>query len=212
MLLTNQSNTTNLLNIPASLAHAENSTLKLSQLPENEAMFSLQNYTLFIMVRHPFERLLSAYRNKFSDTSYSKYFQDRYGRHIIKKYRMTPTTFDINNTNVTFHEFSSYLIKEGTNTNEHWMSVYDLCLPCAINYTLIGHYETLNEDTKTVLDMIGASYINFPLTRSGHTKERLKMYFQQLSLHEIRLLYKLYEKDFKLFGYNLEGILGYDLG
>lgn len=230
MLLTDQANSTNLLEIPAYLAHAENSTLKLSQLPKNEAISSLENYTSFIMVRHPFERLVSAYRNKFSDTAYSNYFhvsclksqvyqdsyrfqfQDRYGRYIIKKYRLEASTVEGGGENVTFHEFVSYLIKEGTSTNEHWMSVYDLCFPCSINYTLIGHYETLAEDTKTVLDMIGASQIRFPVQRSGHTKDVLKYYFQQLSIHEIRLLYQLYEKDFNLFGYNLEDIIGYDLG
>lgn len=115
-------------------------------------------------------------------------------------------------TNVTFQEFVHYLLLEGANTNEHWTPIYDLCLPCILNYTFVGHYETLSEDAKTVLDMVGAPTIVFPVTRNSHTKEHLRWYFQQLSIYEIQSLYRLYEGDFKLFGYGLEEMLGYDLG
>lgn len=59
--------------------------------------------------------------------------------------------------------------------------------------------------------MIGAPSIEFPVTRTGHTREKLRYYLQQLSIYEIQDLYKLYEYDFKLFGYGLEDVLGFDL-
>ncbi|KAG5882369.1 hypothetical protein JTB14_036293 [Gonioctena quinquepunctata] len=213
MVLTGESNATNLVDIPASLAHSENSTLKLSQLTSPEAESCLREYTMFLVARHPFERLLSAYRNKFVDSlPSSKYFQSRYGRHIIRKYRSNPLRSDLKSgANVTFREFVHYLLKEGVTTNEHWTPIYDLCLPCSLNYTFIGHYEAISQDVKTVLSMVEAPSIVFPLTRHGHTKERLKFYFQQLSIHDIQALYKLYEPDFRLFGYGLEDLLGYDL-
>ncbi|KAJ8982222.1 hypothetical protein NQ317_013524 [Molorchus minor] len=70
----------------------------------------------------PFERLLSAYRNKFVDTlPSSKYFQSRYGRHIIRRYRPNASKSDLlSGANVNFREFVIYLLKEGANTNEHW--------------------------------------------------------------------------------------------
>ncbi|KAJ8956324.1 hypothetical protein NQ318_015062 [Aromia moschata] len=213
MVLTGESTAANLIDIPSSLAHSENSTLRLSQLPSDEARACLEGYTMFLMARHPFERLLSAYRNKFVDTlPSSKYFQSRYGRHIIKKYRRRPTMAEVaSGADVTFREFVRYLLKEGAKTNEHWTPLYDLCLPCSLNYTFVGHYETLSEDARTVLDMVGAPSIVFPATRNGHTRDHLRTYFQQLSIYEIQNLYRLYEPDFKLFGYGLEDILGYDL-
>lgn len=76
MVLTELSNVTNLVNIPASTAHADTLNLSLAYLNPNDTAYSLNNYVTFLMVRHPFERLLSAYRNKFEDTSPSaKYFQ-----------------------------------------------------------------------------------------------------------------------------------------
>lgn len=76
MVLTGRSNASNLVDIPASLAHNENSTISLSELTQNDAQYCLNNYINFLMVRHPFERLLSAYRNKFESSHPSaKYFQ-----------------------------------------------------------------------------------------------------------------------------------------
>lgn len=74
MVLTGLATPTNLVDIPGSVAHADNSTLRLSQLSNADINYCLNHYTTFIMVRHPFERLLSAYRNKFENT-YSQYFQ-----------------------------------------------------------------------------------------------------------------------------------------
>lgn len=78
MVLTGESNVSNLVDIPSFMAHSENSTLKLSQIPTKEAETFLESYTLFLVTRHPFERLLSAYINKFVDSlPSSKYFQVR---------------------------------------------------------------------------------------------------------------------------------------
>lgn len=213
MVLTGQSNATNLVNIPADLAHSNTSTIRLSQLPKAEVKQILKDYTLFLIVRHPFERILSAYRNKFTDSlPSSKYFQSRYGRQIIKKYRPTATASDLDSgANVSFPEFVSFLLNEGVNTNEHWTPIYDLCLPCILNYSFIGHYETLSQDAKTILEMVSAPPLVFPLTRGGHTKDKLREHFQQLSIFSIEHLYKMYLADFKLFGYGLEDLLGYDL-
>nr|CAI5818783.1 unnamed protein product [Callosobruchus analis] len=213
MVLTGESNATNLIDIPANVAHSENSTLRLSQLEHSEIRNVLEEYTMFLVARHPFERLLSAYRNKFVDKlPSSKYFQSRYGRYIIKRFRSKPLKKDLKSgDNVTFREFIRYLLLEGATSNEHWTPIYNLCHPCSFNYSFVGQYETISEDAKTVLAMVNAPDVVFPVTRTGNTKSWLRFYFQQLSVHEIHQLYKLYEADFKLFGYGLEDILGYEL-
>lgn len=142
--------------------------------------------------------------------------QSRYGKYIIKKYRPQASANDLKTgSNVLFREFVQYLINEGIEgptSNEHWKPIYQLCLPCTLNYTFVGKYEKFDEDSQILLDMIDAPEIQFPKTRSGGTSDILKHYYQQLSLSEIEKLYRLYEYDFKLFGYTLEDILGFDIG
>lgn len=217
MVLTGKSNVTNLMEIPGSKAHAEGSLTKLSDLDPDLAEACLGNYTSFLMVRHPFERLLSAFRNKLEDTLPSaRYFQARIGRYIIKKYRPDATQHEIETgDSVTFREFVRYLIEEGIeqeDTNEHWRPVHQLCQPCSVNYSFVGKHDRFEEDAETVLDMIGAPKLDFPRSKSGGTAYYLKHYLRQLSLDDIEKLYRLYEVDFKMFGYNLEDILGFDIG
>lgn len=73
------------LEIPADQAHSSGTFRRLSNytVPEIERM--LATYDKLIVVRHPLERLLSAYRNKL-EAKYgsSRYFQTRFGKKIIR--------------------------------------------------------------------------------------------------------------------------------
>ena len=74
MYLSGVYNSTNLANINGSYAHSRRSTLHLIDLPQKQIDQIVQNYTFFVMVRHPFQRFLSAFRNKLESNN-SEYFQ-----------------------------------------------------------------------------------------------------------------------------------------
>ena len=64
-----------------------------------------------------------------------------YGKQIIKNYRKkTPTKLEYIQNNVpTFREFVESILNEKvTSMNPHWMPIYNECMPCHINYTIIG--------------------------------------------------------------------------
>lgn len=132
--------------IPGSLVHKEGVFVTFNELDENEReMVMSENYTRLIFVRHPFERLLSAYRNKLEEnTSKSAYFQQRIGRLIIKSLRTSPTNDSLyHGNNVSFDEFVQYLLMpelslKNQSYNEHWEPINRLCNPCAMKYNVIG--------------------------------------------------------------------------
>lgn len=216
-------NGTNPLLIPGHLAHGYDVFDKFTDLTPAEKEEVLANYTRFIVVRHPFERLLSAFRNKFEgDLPSAKYFQSRIGRLIIKHLRPHATAESLHKGNdVTFNEFIRYLLtpelsrsyQANSSFNEHWESMAQLCHPCMFQYNLIGRYETLQDDAALLLDTIGVRNVTFPVVKtSGGTAAKLLSYFDNLPIGMIRNLFKVYEADFKMFEYGLEDILGLELG
>ncbi|CAH2104243.1 unnamed protein product [Euphydryas editha] len=220
MILEGKWNNTDVLSIPAGLAHSPGMFRNLSSVSKEDRDNMLENYHKMIIVRNPFERLLSAFRNKLEgDLPSAKYFQDRVGRRIIKAFRENPSNESLEyGHDVTFKEFALFLTNKSKEladvvNNEHWQPITNLCHPCLIKYTLVGKYETLLDDSLLALHTINASHIQFPrLAHTSGTSEKLHNYFSQLDLPLIRKLYKLYKYDYKIFNYDLDNIVGFDLG
>lgn len=215
MILSGLANSSDPLTIPADLVHKRGVFLSLANFTIPEMKRMLNTFTKFVFVRHPFERLLSAYRNKFENNYVrSSYFQSRFGRYIVKNFRPNPSKSSLDKGNdVTFTEFAAYLTApENTTFNEHWKPVYNLCRPCLIKYDFIGKYETLYSDSDHLLKLAGIFPSTFPKFKPSNTSDQLKKYYTTLSSNTIMQLYNLYFMDFKLFNYNLEGFLGYEIG
>lgn len=78
------------------------------------------------------ERLVSAFRNKFEKNyNSSKYFKERFGVKILKKYRNATDQNKAGN-GVTFPEFVQYILDDPNHLNEHWAPYTSLCLPCYV--------------------------------------------------------------------------------
>ncbi|XP_022192121.1 carbohydrate sulfotransferase 11 isoform X1 [Nilaparvata lugens] len=216
MILTGLANTSDALSIPAHLAHRRGMFLTLNNFTVPEIKYMLSTYRKFLFVRHPFERLLSAYRNKFDQNHVrSSYFQSRFGRYIIKNYRINASKMSLEKgDDVTFVEFAAYLTgPENVTFNEHWKPISDLCRPCLLKYDFIGKYETLYPDSEYLLQLSGILSSTFPhLTKPSTTSAQLRSYFSMLSQNVITQLYNIYFLDFKIFNYDLEGILGFEIG
>ncbi|XP_038071652.1 carbohydrate sulfotransferase 11-like [Patiria miniata] len=192
-----------------------------SYTPE-EAKWVLTNYKKFLFVRNPFERILSAYQDKFqNDYPASKIFRTVWSEMIIRysggdlseaRQRRQDGTL-----NVTFPQFARFVADSNSlvsggrvynQRNEHWMEAYRVCHPCAIDYDWVGHYDSMHTDADRILRAVGVDtavrFPNFTTNPTGSSSyDTLRRYYSQLSTEEIVAIYRNYILDFTMFGFDI---------
>ncbi|KAG8516196.1 Carbohydrate sulfotransferase 13 [Galemys pyrenaicus] len=202
------------LAIPAHEAHAPGRLRSLADFSPAEINRRLRAYLTFLFVREPFERLASAYRNKFA-RPYSADFQRRYGTRIVRRLRPGAHPDALaRGHDVRFAEFLAYLLDPRTRRdepfNEHWERAHALCHPCRLRYDVVGKFETLAEDAAFVLGLAGASGLRFPApprAKAANARDQAARLFRDISPFYQRRLYDLYRMDFLLFNYSAPSYL-----
>ncbi|XP_047475157.1 uncharacterized protein LOC125029298 [Penaeus chinensis] len=110
----------------------------------------------------------------------------------------------------TFKEFLEFVIwsdKLGI-TDIHWTPYTELCAPCLLDYQYILHLETIDTESKVLLQDVGypkdikltTKHKTKGLTKSLH-KDDLQ-YYKHVPKNLMDKILKLYESDFQLFGYS----------
>ncbi|XP_047740994.1 carbohydrate sulfotransferase 13-like [Hyalella azteca] len=118
--------------------------------------------TTFMVVRHPFLRLISAYRDKIATksgkmamTQFRKY-RRLYNMPIISKYRQQEPHDKFYKDVPTFPEFVQYLLETPVEDyNEHWRPYHVICRPCDVPYNVVLKLESLDEDIQTLVFIAG---------------------------------------------------------
>ena len=178
----------------------------LTRYSKKQIDFRLKTYQKIIFVRHPLDRLFSAYRNKLTtstEENKATFFQ-WYGTKIIRQYRENATNESLAHGNdVKFEEFLRY-VAETSKLDEHWDTYSNLCAPCQVHYDFIGKYETMMEDANFLLDDWGVNQIRFP--QSYRTLEKESLAFQKairsVPLQTLDKIRQRYDDDFKTFNYD----------
>lgn len=175
----------------------------LNDYNPSEIVLRLKTYYKFLFVRKPFERLASAYRNKFVESYNLTFFERIYGSYIIRNFRTTPSR----NAKISFEEFIQYILNGKAEVmNAHWQEYDEICRPCLVWYDFIGYLEDIRQDSSDILKILGLNtQVEFPLNISSYYKVPSSVltasYFSKLSrTHKERLLNK-YRYDFQMFGY-----------
>ena len=190
----------------------------LSDLAPDEARRRLQTFTSFLFVRHPLERLVSAFRDKFRASFQDRPFavrtaleiaahwQGRAPWQVAQQGRPQP---------VTFEQFARWVadappldpdeLYPPEANNEHWLPVDQLCHPCAVNYTFVGHFDTMREDAQLLFSMVNITSVSLPKRSStSDTASATGQLLQSLDSQTLRRVLKHYLRDFLLFGYRPE--------
>ncbi|XP_039618331.1 carbohydrate sulfotransferase 8-like, partial [Polypterus senegalus] len=190
--------------------HYGNHLKRLDSFDRKGISHRLDTYTKVLFVREPFERLVSAFRDKFEHPN--SYYHPIFGKPIISKYRANASRAALRTgAGVTFKEFIQYLldVHKPVGMDIHWDHVNRLCSPCLINYDFIGKFETMEEDANFVLHMIGApKNLTFPSFKDRHSSEErttikiTQQYFAQLAPVERQSAYDFYYMDYLIFNYS----------
>ncbi|KAK7475996.1 hypothetical protein BaRGS_00032763 [Batillaria attramentaria] len=120
----------------------------------------VDNSTKFLLVRDPYARLFASFVDKLSVPN--NYYWKAWAVPAISHFRKSPSAQSLNcGHDVTFVEFVKYVIQSLHERDEHLRPVRDLCAPCDVEFSLIGHLETLNEDFQLLTSVLNVSITNF---------------------------------------------------
>ena len=128
----------------------EHNVVPLSKFTVEEAKYRLDSYHKFIVVQHPFSRLLSAFREQFIP----------YGWNVSQFEEVIKGFFSSRNTSKTLPlaEFLKLIVaRSAAFRHSHWDKHYNMCFPCAINYQQIVKMETLEDDYEPLIRYIFGS-------------------------------------------------------
>lgn len=178
----------------------------------------------FSFVRHPFERLVSAYKDRVIDINAEKHhFIENNGIQkwfhqdhsfpafvdlVLSQYRQS--CFSDQSQTSSMHQDESYDSQCEREINEHWQPFASRCSFCDIDYDLIGQMETWSEDfnyivrknkLENILKLENDTSKKYHPTK-GDTQQMTKKYFSKISKKQGEDLYKMYRMDFQMFQYD----------
>jgi hypothetical protein len=166
----------------------------LSRLSRAEREKRLKTYYKIMILRDPLERMMSAYKDKLevplsSDKRLKDHNKGDVARFLSPDDHKLVLKEVVSKGNavpyVSFTDFMTYLSREKlSNLDQHFMPMYHLCNPCAVNYTFYGNFHSLTDDIHQALREVGAPEWLYQ-GRSEHSmlsvKDMMELYFGQLS-------------------------------
>lgn len=179
-------------------------------LSREGAIYRLENYYKFSVLRNPMERLLSAYRNKLEkplNYALVKKFPDRLKAFILVNQNRSSLLewLALKNTSINIHpSFSDtldFMTKFSLKTyNEHFLPVLKLCHPCALNYDLFLNVKSMNYDIFALMEYMGIPLQYFPSGfKSSITSDIFDEYYQQVSQKIKARLYDTFAKELNFY-------------
>ena len=183
----------------------------LSDYSHQERVYRLKHYFKFLVVRNPFNRLVSAYEDKFLHDK-GRWYPFNVGGYITKNYRLNKTIEEKSEStdNVKFEELVRFIVNETermkSKYDPHWSLMQSQCYPCLFNYDYIGKLETLQHDLPFLMEKFTSNGVrpSFPFMNSNPSKHvNLTAYYGRLASSEMVRLREFYKIDSRMFGYSL---------
>ncbi|XP_058136106.1 carbohydrate sulfotransferase 8 [Dasypus novemcinctus] len=190
--------------------HYGSALRRLDTFDRQGILHRLGTYTKMLFVREPFERLVSAFRDKFEHPN--SYYHPVFGKAILARYRANASREALRTgSGVRFPEFVQYLldVHRPVGMDIHWDHVSRLCSPCLVDYDFVGKFESMEDDANFFLSLIRAPRnLTFPRFKDRHSQEArttariTRQYFAQLSALQRQRAYDFYYMDYLMFNYS----------
>ncbi|XP_071153186.1 carbohydrate sulfotransferase 11-like [Mytilus edulis] len=184
----------------------------LDKYSYSDIQTKLQTYKKIVFVRDPFERLLSAFKDKMfrKDTPVFK--------NIAEKIIRLKRSKEVNHSDaIKFVEFVKYLTDPDTfesSYEQHWAKYENLCQPCLMNYDFVGKFETMKNDISRTFKYLGIKIFNetvFPdrsvSYKNTESSKITQTFYNQLPKTYLKKLWHLYKIDFHMFSYHMPDYL-----
>ncbi len=205
-------------------ALAEVGVRPLDQFPLPEIEHRLGDYWKFLAVRHPFDRLHSAWLDLFAHRfSCKKTSSDPTADRIrslieslARRWNMTlDRDSETRGINITWPLFVR-LVATNAWHNLHWLPYTQQCHPCHIKYNYILKFETFEDDIPFVISKSAVRLANVPKNnqrqpemRTSEKLSSLRTIYEDIPVGVMENLLSLYKNDFALFGYRWDVAGGY---
>ena len=188
----------------------------LSQYPPDQQRQKWETHFKFTFVREPFERILSAYKDKFVYPRFPRPMLELHGRAILRTVRPNASKSALDKLDdITFREFIEYLVTKGSDKTTpvmdwHWDNYVNICGMCAVNYDFIGHYETFDQDREAFKEAAGlspkqAKRFDARANNKSSIASSMLNHFSRITTEWIDILGVC--TNFEMFGYNFPGPL-----
>ena len=168
---------------------------RLGDLSVKEIQQRLWNkrYLMFVVVRHPIDRLMSSYKVFKRD-------MQQYGNYSERM--------------PSFNRFLEFIVGKPPEHNKvlrleydniHWRQQANLCFPCRLQYDHVIHLENMANEANVVLSRLSKSPNSLPFVNRWRQNAKQTNATNRPRLpppNVVTALLKKYEIDFKLFGYS----------
>ena len=188
----------------------------------NKSIRSFHGYKKLLVVRHPYDRIVSAFYDKIKHThAHSSIIQK--ARRKIQDFEGNNATYFVNNqvfTTIKFDSFLSQIVlsSDPLRWNAHWTEITALCDVCA-DWDYILKLETLDSDINLLLDSWNVTRkmyrkvsgnFSFKEKEKAVRNDQAKMSFTSdlsllgnISEQSLNGLKQRYGRDAALFGYDV---------
>ena len=179
---------------------------QLKNYNRTEILHMLKTYFKLLVVRHPFYRLASGYRDKFAGNN-TNYERD-IGAHILRKFHPHLSEEVIKKgKGVTFCEYIQYITSD-LKIDRHFAVYQAQCFPCLVQYDYIAKLETQAVDAPYIINNklsgYGADALdNVHSNCGGATEWKRLPEYESLSAEDMDTVTAMYTLDMHMFGYSV---------